>query len=392
MEKNDLDLALLVGWLFHFKEYDDSDCLLTRVTSGQSNCLFITRSRCNDDTRIFLSDYPEIKAKKSKPSRELLKKIRTAVSEISFKETELGHKRKLQADKISNKITDKEIIHLINNTSIWEQFNDDKLDEEVIRVLNKRFSVAESQCGMLYLQLLKIVAEGRDTKKDLLSAFKSTISGLQVNKYPLYEFYIERSQEDKIEELLENGKIIVLTGVSQCGKTQLTMKIANKYIDKGFNKIRSSSVLSIENFFNQNTSESKIAILEDPFGHIKPNNETAELKKAILDLSKGLPLHHKIIVTSRVEIINEIFSSSFFDDFPTVDITENDSLEIMNFWNSFSAKLNVDKEVDRLLCDYIKEEKKDKLQIGQLEYLARYNMQALKGKSLEELISIARHN
>lgn len=392
MEKKDLDLSLLVEWLFHFKEYDDSNCLLTRITSGESRCLFITRSRCNDDTRFLLNDFPQTKRKNLKPTRELINKIKTAISKISFKETDLGKKRKVSSDKISREITDIEITHLINNTIVWEQLDDDKIDDEVLRILNKKLSIAESQCEILYLKLLKIVENGKDTKENLIPAFKSSISKLQVNKYPIHEFYISRSQEVNLEELLEKGNILLLTGVSQCGKTELAKKIANKYIEKGFNKIRSSSELSIENFFNQNPSESKIAILEDPFGHVKPNKEAAEIKRRIIDLSNSLPLHHKIIITSRIEIINEVFPSSFFNEFPSINVTEDDSKEIMNFWNEFSRKFNVDKQVEILVRDFIKKERQDQLQIGQLEYLAKYNSESLRGKSVSELISIARHN
>ena len=100
-----------------------------------------------------------------------------------------------------------------------------------------------------------------------------------------------------------------MTGVSQCGKTELAKKIANAYVDMGFNKIRSTSeLLTIENFFNQNPSENKIAILEDPFGHIKPKEGTTELKKRISDICHSLPSHHKLIITKTAPARGCLFS------------------------------------------------------------------------------------
>lgn len=393
MKKNDLDLPLFSKWLLHFQERDSHNNLLSRVIDKKSRCLFITRSRCNDDTRIFLNDFADISVKDTVPNRKFLKSLRQTISHTTFTGTPLNISREKSSKDIAQKITDLELEHVINHARIWEQIEEEKIDDQVLFILNKKYSVPESQTETLYLKLLKIVEDGKDTKDDIMPPFRSAIAAVQVNKFTLHQFYIPRGHEQKAQEVLHSNNSLLLTGVSQCGKTEIAKKIANTYVDNGFNKVRSTSeLLTIENFLNQNPSESKIAIIEDPFGHIKPKEGVMEIKKRIIDICSGLPAHHKLIITSRAEILEEAFPLSVLSEFSTVNITENDTDEILHFWNEFSQKFQVSEKVTIEIRDYIAKEEKNKLQIGQLEYLAKYDKISLSDKSLSELVTIARHN
>lgn len=393
MERNDLDLQLFSKWLLHFQERDSRNNLLNRVIDKKCRCLFITRSRCNDDTRIFLNDFADISVKDTVPNRKFLKSLREAIFQTTFTATPLNISREKSSKDIAQKITDGELKHLINHARIWEQIEEERIDDQVLFILNKKYSVPESQTETLYLKLLKIVEDGKDTKDDIMPLLRSAIAKVQVNKFTLNQFYISRSHEQDAKRKLERNHSLLLTGVSQCGKTELAKKIANEYVDKGYNKIRSTSeLLAVENFFNQNPSESKIAIIEDPFGHIKPKEDTTEIKKRLIDICNGLPANHKLIITSRKEILDEAFSSSVLKEFTSVNITENSTNEILHFWDEFSREYHVNEKVKTDLQKYISNENENKLQIGQLEYLAKYDKDTLLEKSISELITIARHN
>ena len=155
MEKNDLDLPLLAEWLLHFQEYNSLNNLLNRIIYKKSRCLFITTSRCADDTRIFLNNFTETNEKKVIPKKAVLNNLRKAIFSSPFKNTKLGSQRKESSETIAKTITDAELTYLVKNTSVWEQVNEDKIDNEVLLILNKKYSVPQSQVETLYLQLIK---------------------------------------------------------------------------------------------------------------------------------------------------------------------------------------------------------------------------------------------
>lgn len=391
-EKNIISFPKVIEWLSHFQERSSTNNLLLRVKNKKSKCLFITRSRCNDEVLIFLKQFPLVDSNKNNITKEVISKFKNELKAVKFKDTQLDTKRKSFCNDISDKLNKSDIEILINNTLIWEQIEEENIDNEVLKCLNKKFSIPQSLTENLYLKLLEIVKQGRDLKEDIIPVFKNLILKLKTNKYFLSENNIIRKEETQAIDILKKTNLLLLTGISQCGKTELAKKVANELIDQGYASIPiSTDFLQVENFFNQNKIEDKILIFEDPFGHIKPKKESHDIKNKIINLVKNLPLNHKIIVTSRIEILEEAFDSyNIFEN--ALDLTEDDNKLILNFWEKFSNAQNVNSEIKNIVGEYILAETEHKIQVGQLDYLSRYDLNKLKGKSISELISIARHN
>ncbi|MEN2413564.1 nSTAND3 domain-containing NTPase [Flavobacterium mesophilum] len=391
-ERNNIDFSKIIEWLSHFQERSSTNNLLLRVKDKKSKCLFITRSRCNDEILMFLKEFPSIDSNENSISKEVISKLKKELKGIKFKDTPLEIKRKTFCIDISNKLNKSDIETLINNTLIWEQIGEEKIDNEVLKCLNKKFSVPQSLSDNLYLRLLEIVKQGRDAKEDIIPLFKNLILKLRTNRYSISENNIDRKEEAQAVDILEKSNLLLLTGISQCGKTELAKKIANNFIDIGYTSIPiSTDFFQVENFFNQNKIDDKILIFEDPFGHIKPKKESHDVKNKIINLVKHLSLNHKIIVTSRIEILEEAFDSCNIVE-NVLDLTEYDNKLILDFWEKFSNAQSVNNEIKNIVGEYILGETEHKIQVGQLDYLSRYDLNKLKVKSISELISIARHN
>lgn len=391
-EKNTIGFPKVIEWLSHFQERSSTNNLLFRVKNKKSKCLFITRSRCNDEALIFLKQFPLIDSNQNSISKEITLKIQNELKVLKFKDTQLDNKRKSFCNDISDKLNKSDIEILLNNTLIWEQIEEEKIDNEVLKCLNKKFSIPLSLSENLYLKLLEIVKQGRDLRIDIVPVFKDLILKSKINKYSLSENNISRKEEQQAIEILKNSNLLLLTGISQCGKTELAKKVANEFIDRGYNSMSvSSEIFQIENFFNQNKAEDKILIFEDPFGHIKPKNESNDIKNKIKSIARNLPLNHKLIITSKIEILKEAFSDDKIID-NVINLTEDDNKLLLNFWLTFSKSQFFDNELVSIVGEYILNESKDKIQVGQLDYLSRYDLRKLKLKTLGELISIARHN
>jgi hypothetical protein len=391
-ERNSIGFPKIIEWLSHFQERSSTNNLLLRVKDKKSKCLFITRSRCNDETLIFLKQFPLIDSNENSVSKEVILKFQKELKAVKFKDTQLDIKRKALCSDISNNLNKSDIEILLNNTLIWEQIEEEKIDNEVLKSLNKKFSIPQSLSENLYLKLLEIVKQGRDLKEDIIPLFKNLILKLKTNKYFLSENNISRKEEAEAVDILKKTNLLLLTGISQCGKTELAKKIANELIDQGYASIPiSTDFFQVENFFNQNKVEDKILIFEDPFGHIKSKKESNDIKNKIISLVRYLPLNHKIIVTSRIEILEEVFGSwNIFEN--VLDLTEDDNKLILDFWEKFSNVQNVNSEIKNIVGEFILRETEHKIQVGQLDYLSRYDLNKLKTKNISELISIARHN
>ena len=190
----------------------------------------------------------------------------------------------------------------------------------------------------------------------------------------------------------------MLTGVSLCGKSEIAKKIATNFYENGYDYRLTSEIEKIERFFSSNIQDSKVAILEDPFGHSKPVGESYQKHSKLESLIRNSQAHHKLLVTSRLEILLEIGGTENLDDCSINSIawhnlTINDPSVLNQYWEYFAREKLLPEAVSKSVSkDLTGESGSHHLQIGQLIYLANQEPSTLLDKKPSELDHIARHN
>ncbi|MEL6942755.1 MAG: ATP-binding protein, partial [Bacteroidota bacterium] len=397
-EKKLLSLDTLTQWLYHFEERGSTQNLLQKIIDG-SIALFVTQSRCSDDNYMLKQDISnfEIHQSVSFPDKLWEKKFLKYLSENSFssKKTSLAEKRnelcQKQKDYLSKNETLREIIQRV---IIWEEVEHSNIGREIETILNQKFKIPQSLCSSIRRELCEKITEGRDSGKDVIPSIEDIIQKNQPGR-PLLDDgkYIARSIEKELIEKLSKDNILLLTGHSFCGKTTLAKKIASHFFDSGFSYKITDDIQSLEEFFNQNINEDKIAILEDVWGHIEIKESFYEIKRKIEQLAGNLHKHHKLILTSRKEILQEVLNDDEgIAQYEWHDLTINKTEDLVKYWMSFTSRKDFPISVTNIFSEYLSHSKNEtSLQIGEVEYLSNYNIKDLEGKSIEEILQIARH-
>jgi hypothetical protein len=398
-EQNQLTIKTLTEWLYHFEARGSNENLLKKVIDG-SIALFVTQSRCSDNVYQFKKNLPNFFphenlsiSKKSKWTNEFLENLKQ--NEFSKKTTNLAIQRnQLIQNQILYFSTNQTFNNTFKNVIIWEEVSHQKLDYEIELLLNQKFKIPQSQNANIRRELYEKIIVGRDTQQDVIPSIRKILQENQPRRPQLNKQhqYITRVEEQELIEKLENDNLLLLTGRSFCGKSELSKKIATHFFDKGFSYKNWDDVQALREFFSQNAKEDKIAILEDPWGHIKAKEESVDIKRRIELLASNLPNNHKLIITSRIEILSEAFENqTSIKDQSWIDLSIDKNEELIKYWNNFIAQTELSKSVAELVVQNInKTNSTHALQIGELEYLSR--QENLDGKTFEELIHIARRD
>ncbi|RYX89413.1 hypothetical protein EON78_07275, partial [bacterium] len=135
-----------------------------------------------------------------------------------------------------------------------------------------------------------------DSKLDLLNNGVNLLINKSFNgEQPVIsDNYVAREEEAKLKEILKSQNVLLLTGISFCGKSQLSKKISTELISDGFTYQSRSDVNEAERFL-RDTSEKRLFLLEDPFGH-DSNSESSENFRRVEELIRNLPSSNKLIV------------------------------------------------------------------------------------------------
>ncbi len=394
-EKGLLDEEKLLKWACHFEPHSHNECLLSRLTNSESSALFITKSRCTEITSKFRINADNfISYTKENFDDEIRTSFCDTLKKSNFyANTKLGVSRNKFVNSLSSTLKDDKVFNkTFNKIKIIEEFNENLLDYEIQRRLNVHFSIPQSKVQEVFLLLIESIKTARNTGNDLMPDLLSILSKFKTNSVKVSKNYIERDIEINLIDKIEKEDVLLLTGISFCGKSEIAKKIAAEFTKKGYSYLITSDLLTAESFyFSSSVSDDKILVLEDPFGHIERLPNSFEISTKLERLVNNLGSNHKLIVTSQKQILDEIYDGEELKKW--IDLTIINQEEAVEFW----IKISKIKKIDALVVEKIKAtislNKNEKtLQIGQMEYLSRLDGGEILQKKTNELDTIARYN
>ncbi|WP_028978187.1 hypothetical protein [Sporocytophaga myxococcoides] len=399
-EASKLDIPKLTSWLTHFQEGSVDNNLLHRINNSNHLVLFITQGRCNDDVVQLKRAVSEIAPHNAisithKWNQEFTK----ALSEYSDNTTKLLTLRQNYCISQSKVFQDKNhLTDVLKKVIIWEEALENVLTRELKSLLNKKYHIAQSLTDNVQANLLDIIRDGRDKKLNVVPLVQDLINQKKAAAPIIDNNYKKRIEEEVLIEELKHNNLLLLTGTTLCGKSELAKHIAYHFFCEGYNYTINTDFQFINQFFSQNTVEDKIAILEDPWGHIEKLPESLSIWSKIESLGKNLSSNHKLIITTRREILKEIHSIREFN-YKKIngkqwhDLTLTNSDFLIDYWRTITNERNIPREIiieiEKIIA---KTEGEGKLQIGQLQFLAGTDISDLRGKTKDQLEHIARMN
>ena len=399
-ENNLIDIPKIINWLSHFQERKSDNNLLQKIIDNKCSALFITHSRCSDSTVKFRTSLQNLITQNSiSISTEFFEEFKKVLKNQKFGNTTLMKERESFCNQQSNIFKTKaELKSILKNCQILEEFTDEKVDNHIISILNNKYTIAQSRVSIVYLELLEIVKIGRNTGNDIFLNIMESIKSNKIGTPIIDTHYKTRLEEPNLIKRIEEKGILLLTGTSQCGKTELAKTISNHFVNLGYDYQIHDNISELKRFLNSNTSDNKIAILEDPFGHITLKENHIDVLRSLTEVLSNKEKHHYLIVSSRLELLYNQFDTKSITDCKIkntdwFDLTIKNNEIVNSFWKIISLEQSIPKEIIDIVSNGILETKDDSLlQIGQLNYLANEEVTRLTNKKFSDLEHIARRD
>lgn len=207
--------------------------------------------------------------------------------------------------------------------------------------------------------------------------------------------YIKRDEEEKLREEIKFKNILLLTGISLCGKSQLAKKLC-QYLNKEGFEFKSSSNISEAERYLRPIKTKRVFLLEDPFGHNAETESFGNWRK-LVELIKNLPENNKLVVTSRIELIKSIGKTDKINECSIEgnewhDLTTYDRNFLISCWQEMCKENRIDNSTELLIKSYLLDVSNDfdLLQPGQLNHLSNIPKDVFEGKEIDSLVHLAR--
>lgn len=400
----DVDLQAFIDWICHFESRSSTMSLLNKLElNAYRFAIFISDARAKDDVSLFVDREIIHSELNIGFNNEYLDKIKECIKSCySNSDSSLSKSRKDFLNEFVNSKTKDEFRKILKRIKLKERYTVDYSIGQISNLLNKKFYIPQSKLDNVIIELLDTLKESRGTNPsitiDLINIINKYSGRIILNRN---ENHVKRVEKEACKKVLRDKNVLLLTGVSFCGKSYLAKDIAQDYIEDGYRVDRTGELYGNEgaiSFIRHRGLEDRILILEDPFGQIETKNEAVNLFNEVRNLIRESKANRKIIITSRKDILFNTISKRTIrecsiDSHQWIDLTLHRQAEIIELWESYYGdSLESENICNDLTKWLIENEKTLSLQLGHISniYSSNRKLKDLKALDSKDIIRTAR--
>ena len=391
--RSDVTIGELVGWLTHFESNSCQNTLLERIFEERSLAVFISGGRCRDDVNLFVKEFGIIRGES-----KVAKKLRDSlINALEARASKWRERTNLQKDRKKHLV---DLVGLLRkqpeklNSSlqrviIWEDVSRMGLEDQINSELSRNYKIPQLACSKTVALLNQAVRNARDQRGDVYPAIQKILARESGYSILGSERHLSNGTETELSSLLRAQRVLLLTGRSQCGKTNMAKYLAQGLQDDGVHVQHGCEAEDASRFLSQMNDESRLFLLEDPFDELRSHtaDERAKNVEILRRLIGELRDHRFLIMTCKSEAVDGVIDSLFVNR--SKDLTVKDVSYLKEFWDLCCVHSDMDEETEKRFFDELKREPEDGLpQPGHLLHLA--GKSGLAGLTFVELNDRAR--
>ncbi|WP_193191380.1 nSTAND3 domain-containing NTPase [Paenibacillus polymyxa] len=303
-----IDIAEFSNWVSHFDKYSHDMNLLEKLKQDANRfVLFVTNARCRDDVSLFVDSNEVYLPLTAGMDNDLLARVKTNVLANYTDATAAGQGRRHFLEQFFRDNSNNQLRTILKKNRVWESMDWDTIYERLAGLLNRKYAVPQSETDYVISKLDELVRQGRDSGQSITEGVVRLLATYNGNRiFPYDEKLVPRAEMSLCSEALEASHVLLLTGVSFCGKTYLAKEIAQRYQESGF-RVKITSELDGDSgalaFLRHVSHEERLLVLEDPFGSMTAHPQRAEVVAKVERLLDACGPHRKLIVTTRSDIL-----------------------------------------------------------------------------------------
>ncbi|KMY31866.1 hypothetical protein ACZ11_06660 [Lysinibacillus xylanilyticus] len=396
-EESPLNLNSLAKWMAHFPDASAVGNLLSRLEGDPKRyALFIAKGRCTDETLLFTTK--ELIQHSTKSLHYPLHKDKVDIflgflSNCFGENSDLNKKRRefCQGQSKMYGKSKRSLQAISTRILVWEQLNQVEIEEEIKNLLHINHSIPQAKCESVLRILYNSVTKARDERRDVMPDIRKIISE-HISQRMFTGTHTERREIASCKQALKEQHVLLLTGVSFCGKTHTAEYIAETFRNEGYIGFKVSDIDKASRILTDMSTENRVCILEDPFGATELEKDSAEVWSKLNSLITKSGEHRKLIVTSRSDLIQMLTKENHMSKWKIqnhtwFDLTVTDPGLANLIWEQYCEVNGVSDEIRLKIAKGLDV---SILQPGQLRHLAFIDSSELHNKSREALEQMAK--
>lgn len=330
----------------------------------------------------------------------MLKDLKLRMLKGIDNKNELGRKRKEHIEQYFNQKKN-ELNKVLGRVYIIER--KDQIEREIYIILKEQYQIPKMICRDVMNQMLDVVRQGRDSGEDITALIREILKNKRFSRVlPEDKSFYKRDSIDILKSELLQKNLLLLTGVPFSGKTYIAKTIAQELQDNGYYVKLTDNIIEDQEayyFLMSPENDSRLLLIEDPFGHIGKSENYIQIRDKIEGLIRDrLSINRKVIITSRLDILLDVFQKKQIEECKIqgngwINTSISSKEEAEKIWLRFYGESDESLQVfERLKRSFDHHDETVFLEIGEMRHLllSVQNINVLTHMSTDEIIKQAR--
>ncbi len=396
-----LSLDEYADFLCHFESKRADTNVLSKLADDELvQFLLICSNRAQDfatDLSI-LADPLTFQARSAtKITNVSRKKLTSAVARVPTDLKTLAVKRRQFNQAMAARLNKDPALltRILGQLLILDDLTEQGVEERIKALLGRHFLVPSVDHERIIRQLEKIIRQGRDSGSNIIADMEALLKRYYSPCPELLPHYIARDRENELLQQLQKQRLLLLTGASFCGKSQLAKSITRQlYAIDNFTYHYCSTIEDASRFLNDYSNDQQLCLLEDPFGQeYSPSSGDAHAR--LLNLLDNLSTLRArfLVITSNIQTVKKISPGLISGAHQWLDCTVTDRGFVQKCWDGLVERTpGLPARLDKLVQRVLQVDPPDTLlQPGELSFLAG-NFKQLPSFSKESVRHFSRTN
>lgn len=333
----------LAEWLLHYPPHADSGSLLERLATDR-RVILACGGRCADALQPFVATWARAELPVEGLHRDTVTAMRVALaaraSALQSGESELDKRRGAAAAALLSRWGERKLRDALSHARIVDNVDRADLCARIRASLADRYRVARSRAEDCALAIDDAIRRARDSRGDAWAEIRRILRRFE-NTPALAPDWpnVSRPDEDDLLAALRARKALLLTGVSQCGKTQTARALGERLRQEGFVYRERSDFQEASSFLLAPGSDEHVLLIDDPDLVLHPSG-IARLRDALTLVRP----HRLLMVTGPLDRLALAYGSSDPSTWntrgiPWVDLTVRDRRYATQVWRELARGL-----------------------------------------------------
>ncbi|MBL8216018.1 MAG: hypothetical protein JNK87_35170 [Bryobacterales bacterium] len=269
------------------------------------------------------------------------------------------------------------------------------IEQQTLQLLSDTIPIPNDRLPYALHELVKVIQTAKGNREDAAPPFLAVVQKYRLSLVAPAN-YVLRGNESELQDHLSRTGVLLLTGISRCGKSSTARYTAAAFQRLGYEVQSGRDVEEAQRYLSDPSVQNRLYLLEDPLGSLQMGPEPTRVLGTIRWMISRLKPNRRLIVVQNSSLLAQATRTSSVSDWALeshrwIELTATTADQQASVWRVLAQSHSVEPKRLEAIAGFFRDGYLD-LEFGSIAHLAANAHTLLDPLSPEQALRTARED